>query len=157
MSRARARALRGERAIVTEPFETGKNISVIGALTLKGARAQMAIEGAIDGQALEQYVRHILVPELHSKDIVIWDNAPIHRSTSVRRLIEATGARILPLPSYSPDFNPKENCISKVKAELKRIKANTPRKLMNALKRAYVKVTRSDARGWFEHCGYSAP
>ena len=36
MSRANARAPRGERAVAVEPFETGWNISVIGALTLMG-------------------------------------------------------------------------------------------------------------------------
>lgn len=52
MSRANARAPRGERAVVVEPFETGGNISVIGALTLNGVRAPMMIEGAIDGGGL---------------------------------------------------------------------------------------------------------
>ena len=70
---------------------------------------------------------------------------------------EATGARVEPLPADSPDFNPKEGCISKVKAELKRVKANTVRKLRNALRRAYAKVTLADIRGWFRHCGYSVP
>jgi hypothetical protein len=42
-----------------------------------------------------------------------------------------------------------EGCISKVKAELKRVKADTARKLRNALRRAYAKVTLADIRGWF--------
>ena len=71
MSRARARAPRGERAEVVEPCSTGPHISVIGALTLLGIRAQLLIEGAIDGQVLEQYVESCLVPELRRGDIVI--------------------------------------------------------------------------------------
>lgn len=157
MSRAHARAPRGERAVVVEPFETGSNISVIGALTLAGVRAPMMIEGAIDGAVLELYVRHFLAPQLRPGDIVIWDNVPTHKSAGVVALIEATGARVKPLPAYSPDFNPKEECISKIKAELKRVKANTKRKLKNALRRAYAKVTLTDIRGWFRHCGYSIP
>lgn len=155
MSRASARAPRGERAVVVEPFETGGNISVIGALTLDGVRAPMMIDGPIDGQVLELYVRHFLAPQLEPGDIVIWDNVPTHKCRNVLALIEATGARVEPLPAYSPDFNPKEECISKLKAELKRVKANTKRKLLNALKRAYAKVTLTDIRGWFQHCGYS--
>jgi len=157
MSRANARAPRGERAVVVEPFETGGNISVIGALTLDGVRAPMMIEGAIDGEVLEQYVRHFLAPQLRPGDIVIWDNVPTHKSAGVIALIEATGARVEPLPAYSPDFNPKEECISKIKAELKRVKATTTRKLKNALRRAYAKVTLTDIRGWFRHCGYTVP
>jgi len=154
MSRACARAPRGERAVVIEPFETGGNISVIGALKVGGVRVQMMIEGSIDGQVLGLYVQHFLAPQLEPGDIVIWDNVPAHKCGNVLSLIEATGARVEPLPAYSPDFNPKEECISKVKAELKRVKADTKRKLQNALKRAYAKVTLADIRGWLQHCGY---
>jgi len=157
LSRRSARAPRGERAEVVEPFETGGNISVISALTLDGVRASMMIEGAIDGEVLELYVEHFLAPQLRVGDIVIWDNVPTHKSARVIALIEASGARVEPLPAYSPDFNPKEECISKVKAELRRVKADTKRKLSNALKRAFAKVTLQDIRGWFQHCGYAVP
>ena len=90
-------------------------------------------------------------------DIVIWDNVPTHKKLSVVALIEATGARLERLPAYSPDLNPKEECISKVKAELRRVGADTKRKLAQALKRAYAKVTLCDIRGWFTHCGYAVP
>lgn len=157
LSRARARAPRGERAVVVEPFETGGNISVISALTLDGVRASMMIEGSIDGEVLELYVAHFLVPQLRPGDIVIWDNVPTHKNAKVLALIEAAGARVEPLPAYSPDLNPKEECISKVKAELRRVKADTKRKLKNALRRAFAKVTLTDIRGWMRHCGYAVP
>lgn len=157
LSRNYARAPRGQRAVVMEPFARGRNISVIGALTLAGVRAPMMIEGAIDGEVLEVYVAQFLVPHLRAGDIVIWDNVPPHKRARVIALIEGAGARVEPLPAYSPDFNPKEECISKVKAELRRVKAETPRKLRNALQRAFAKVTLQDIRGWFQHCGYAVP
>ena len=139
-------------------FEKGPtNFTVIGALTLRGVQAPMMIEGALDSDALEAYVRHFLVPQLRRGDIVIWDNVPTHKKLSVVALIEATGARLVRLPAYSPDFNPKEECISKIKAELRRVGAATQRQLLLALKRAYAKVTLSDIRGWFNHSGYSVP
>lgn len=155
MSRAYARSPRGERAEVIEPFETGGNISVISALTLAGVRAPMMLEGAIDGQALELWVAHFLAPELRPGDVVIWDNVPTHKSERVKTMIEARGARIEPLPIYSPDLNPIEECISKIKAELRRVKADTKRKLSYALRRALAKVTPQDVRGWFGHSGYA--
>lgn len=115
----------------------------------------MMIEGHIDGQVLELYVQHFLAPQLEPGEIVIWDHVPTHKCGNVLTLIKATGARVEPLPTYSPDLNPKEECISKVKAELKRIKANPKRKLQNGLKRAYAKVTLADIPGWFRHCGYA--
>jgi transposase len=157
MSRAYARAPRGQRAEVVERFETGANHSVISALTLAGVRAPLMIEGAIDGPVLEHYVEQMLVPELRAGDIVVWDNVATHKNRRVLALIEAAGARVEPLPAYSPDFNPIEECISKVKAELRRLKAETVRQLRNALKRALAKVTRQDIRGWFKHCGYAVP
>jgi len=149
-----ARAPRGERAEVVERFETGVNISVISALTLEGVRAPMMIEGAIDADVLKQYVEHILAPELHPGDIVLWDNVSIHKNGGVIARIEATGARIEPLPAYSPDLDPVEECISKVKACLRKLKAETIMTLQHALKYAFAQVTPEDIRGWFQHCGY---
>ena len=157
MSRIRARAPRGERAEVVEPFETGGNISVISALTLAGMRAPLMINGAIDGEVLELYVKRLLLPELGAGDIVIWDNVRTHKNEQVIALIQGAGARVEPLPAYSPDLNPIEECISKVKQELRRAKVNTMGKLRNALKRAFSKVTTQDILGWVKHAGYAVP
>lgn len=157
LSRRYARAPRGVRARVVERFDTGGNISVIFALTWQGVRVPFVIKGAINGEVLELYVRHFLVPQLQAGDIVIWDNVPPHKNAQVRALIAATGARLEPLPAYSPDLNAIEECISKVKAELRRLHADTLRKLGNALKRAFAKVNAPDIRGWFKHAGYTVP
>lgn len=154
MSRAYARSPRGARAKVVERFETGAKISVIAALTLHGLRAPMMIEGAIDGEVLSHYVEHFLIPELHSGDIVMWDKLATHKNKRAIALIEATGARIIPFPAYSPDYDPIEECISKVKSHLRHDKPDTVIKLRNALRRAFARVTQKDIRGWFKHCGY---
>ena len=154
MSRVYARAPRGERAEVVERFEPGPQISVIAALRLRGIRAPMMIEGAIDGEVLSHYVEHFLVPELHPGDIVMWDKLSAHKNKRAVALIEATGARIIPFPAYSPDFDPIEECISKVKGDLRHDKPDTVLKLRNALGRAFAQVTQKDIRGWFKHCGY---
>jgi transposase len=39
----------------------------------------------------------------------------------VRELIEARGAHVLFLPTYSPDFSPIEEAFSKIKALLEKI------------------------------------
>jgi transposase len=155
MTRRYARAPKGERAVVSEPFRTGSNISIISAVTLDGVQVPMMISGAIDTQVLRCYVEQMLVPELSPGDIVIWDNLHTHNDSEVRRLIEQAGARIEPLPAYSPDLNPKEECISKIKAYLRKVSANTEGKLAAALNRAIELVTPDDVRGWFAHCGYS--
>ena len=48
------------------------------------------------------------------------DNAPFHRSTRIRELIEKAGCNLLFLPSYSPDFNPIEHWWHKVKTAIRK-------------------------------------
>jgi len=154
MTRTRARAPVGARAAAVEPFRRGPNISVIGALRLESLHAPMMIEGAFNTEIFDLYVEQMLVPELRPHDIVVLDNVKFHHSERALELIEAAGASVLHLPAYSPDFNPIEECISKIKEVLRSRKARTKRKLYNALAKAIAKVTVDDIRGWFRHCGY---
>jgi hypothetical protein len=59
-----------------------------------------------------------------------------------------------PLPPYSPDFHPLEQCWSKVKEFLRAAEARTADALQQAIANAFATVTASDAPGWFQHCGY---
>jgi transposase len=154
MTRTHGRAPLGERVKVTEPFHHGSNISVISALGLQGVCAPMTIEGAINSEVFALYGRHLLVPCLRPGNIVLLDNVKFHYAPKAIELIEAAGARVLHIPAYSPDFNPIEGCISKLKTALRSFKARTQRKLTNALAKAMALVTEGDIRGWFEHCGY---
>ena len=95
------------------------------------------------------------MPELRVGERVGRDNGRFHHAPRARRLIEAAGASVLHLPTYSPDFNPIEECISKLKQCLRSLKARTKRKLSNALAKALQKVTTEDILGWFTHCGYT--
>jgi transposase len=154
MTRTHARAPLGERVKVTEPFHHGPNISVISALGVHGVCAPMTIEGAVNSEVFELYVRHLLVPCLHPGNIVLLDNVKFHYAPKALELIEAAGARVLHLPAYSPDFNPIEGCIAKLKTALRSFKARTKRNLTRALAKALALITKDDIRGWFEHCGY---
>lgn len=154
MTRTHARAPIGERAQVTEPFHHGGNISVISAMGLGGVCAPLTIEGAVNSEVFALYVEHLLVPCLRPGHIVLLDNVKFHYAPKAIELIEAAGAEVLHLPAYSPDLNPIEECISKIKETLRSLKARTKRKLSNALAKALALVTEGDIRGWFEHCGY---
>jgi hypothetical protein len=75
-------------------------------------------------------------------------------SKSTRKLIEQAGASVMLLPPYSPDFSPIEQAFSKVKNILRKVQARTHEVLVEAIGRALDAVSRRDALGWFEHCGY---
>ncbi len=154
MTRTHARAPIGQRVKVTEPFNRGTNLSVISAMGLRAVCAPMMIEGAVNSEVFALYVEHLLVPCLSPGKIVLLDNVKFHYSPKAMELIEATGATVLHIPAYSPDLNPIEECISKIKAILRSFKARTKRKLYNALAKALALVTKDDIRGWFKHCGY---
>ncbi|MGE0130159.1 MAG: transposase [Blastocatellales bacterium] len=57
-------------------------------------------------------------------------------------------------PPYLPDFNPIENCWSKVKSVLRSLKPRTLEDLLDALEEAFSSITRQDILGWFSHCVY---
>ena len=154
MTRTRARSPKGLRAETVEPFNRGQNISTIAAMGSRGVCAPMTIEGAINTEVFDLYVEHMLVPVLQSGDIVLLDNVKFHYSERAISLIESAGAKVLHIPAYSPDFNPIEECISKIKQILRSLKARTKRKLYNALAKAIEKITAQDILGWFKHCGY---
>src|SRR5829696_6666657 len=111
MTRLRARAPRGKRAYGKVPRNRGKNTTLIAAITLEGGMGtSMTVEGATDAQAFEAYVEHFLAPTLEEGQVVVLDGLGAHRTEKVRELIEARGADLVFLPSYSPDLNPIEIC-----------------------------------------------
>lgn len=155
MSRNYARAPIGVRAEVKEPYRR-QRVSVIGALTIEGFKAPMTIEGAFDSDSFDLYVEHALVPELTAGKIVILDNIRFHHSRKAEELIKVAGASLIHLPSYSPDFNPIEECISKIKSVMRSLKARTVVSLGDALKTAILKISKNDIIGWFTHAGYQS-
>jgi len=147
-------APRGERAHATAPANRGENKTVVAALTLDGAGAFMRFDGPMTTSRFDGYVRHVLAPTLRSGQVVIADNLKAHHSERARAAIEAQGARFLPLPAYSPDFNPIEEAFSKVKQGLRRAQARTDDDLRAATWAAFATITTANITGWFSHCGY---
>lgn len=154
MARQYARSPQGQRAHDAVPSRWGKNMSLVGALGLGGLRTLMMLEGPVDGLAFLAFVLHFLVPTLKSGDIVLMDNLSVHKVPGVQEAIEAAGASLRYLPSYSPDLNPIEQCWSKMKALLRTAAARSPEALEAAVAVAMAAVTTSDAAGWFTHSGY---
>ena len=138
------------------PRNRGKNTTLLASMTLEGGMGPaMAVEGGTDRHVFEAYdVERFLAPALSEGPIVLVDNLGAHKTQRVRELIEARGAELWFLPSYSPDLNPIEEAFSKVKALLKKAAARTKEALIEAISEALGAVTPEDARGWFVHSGY---
>ena len=154
MTRRYGRAPKGEGVSGAVPLGHWEVTTLIGALSLDGVRASFSVDAATDADIFQVFVEQILRPALRPGDVVIWDNLPAHKTPELKSKIEAAQANLLPLPPYSPDFNPIEQCWSKVKEFLRAAQARTSEALEQAVAAAFASVTASDARGWFQHCGY---
>src|SRR5882762_4152066 len=106
MARLRGRAPRGERLIGKIPHGHWKTTTFVAALRSTALTAPCAIDAPMNGAAFLAYVSQILAPAIKQGDIVVLYNLSAHKVPGVRDAIEATGARLLYLPPYSPDFNP---------------------------------------------------
>ena len=155
MTRLYGRATRGERVVEAIPIHRGTRLTILAAMGLSGVSAPWVIEGAVDGEVFEIYLKEVLGPTLELGDIVVMDNLSVHKVSCVEAVINNCGARLEYLPPYSADFNPIEKCWSKIKALLRTAKARTVDELMAALKEALLTITEADVRAWFAHCGYA--
>jgi transposase len=155
MTRRYGRAPVGERLYDSEvPGDPGRNISLIGAMSLDGLMATMSIVGSVNTDVFLFYIQEILMPQLWVGAIIVMDNLPVHHATVVREAIEAVGAKIVFLPPYSPDLSPIELCWSKLKQLLRSAKARTREALDQALSQIINElISTDDALGWFNHCG----
>jgi transposase len=157
MTRSRARAPRGERAVGRVPRNHGPNVTLLAALGPDGIGPAMVLEGAGDGDGFAAYARGFLAPALRPGQVVVLDNLSAHKDERVREAVEGAGGRLLFLPAYSPDLNPIELAFAKVKTHLRRAAARERPALETAIREAIDAVTAADARGFFAHCGFPLP
>ncbi len=104
MTRRYARSSRGSRAYDHAPYQRGQNLTLIGAIALKGLVGEITFPGATDALAFKTYVTQVLVPNLWTGACVIMDNLPADKVNRIRRAIEPFGATVLYLSRYSRLF-----------------------------------------------------
>lgn len=159
-----ARAPKGQRAYGQVPRNRGENTSFIAALSLNGLQAPMTLQGSVDAVAFETYVEQVLAPTLTPGQIVVLgpstartqrNNHRIHKGDRVTELLAARGCLLLFLPPYSPDLNPIEEALSKIKTFVKACQARARDALDQALAAALKTISLQDILGWFGHAGYN--
>ena len=87
--------------------------------------APMLFKGSLDAGGFEGWLSRFLIPSLTRPSVLIMDNAPIHRKTVIRQLVEEAGHEVLFLPKYSPDLNDIEHDFSALKRARMYAKAGT--------------------------------
>lgn len=136
------------------PHGHRKTTTLVAGLRMTGMVAPMVLDGPINGDWFEAYVRQVLVPDLGRGDVVIMDNLSSHKRAGVREAIEAAGARLMFLPPYSPDFNPIEKAFARLKAMLRRAGERTVSGLWSLIGRLIDLFQPQECANYFSSCGY---
>jgi transposase len=155
MTRTRGRSPRGERCRAWVPGGHWKTTTFLAALRVDGITAPMVLDGPMHKEAFLAYVREFLAPTLRPGDIVLADNLSSHKNEKVREEIEARGATILYLPPYSPDLNPIEMVVSKLKAMLRKAARRTSDALWNEIGYLLDTFSPYECAHYFKHAGYN--
>ena len=122
----------GQRLHAKVPYGHWKTMTFIAALRCDRIDAPFVFDQPINGASFTAWVEEQLAPTLGAGDIVIMDNLSSHKKPAVRTAIRARGARLLFLPPYSPDLNPIEQALAKLKALLRTAAACTVEGLWHA-------------------------
>jgi transposase len=135
----------------------GVRYSTIAALSTSGIVASMSKPGSIKAEDYKRFVTEYLAPAAEpGGDNIIHDNCSTHSNPEVAGDVRVTSRnqKLIPLPPYSPHFNPIELCFRGLKAYLKkhRLKGYGV-----AVKDYFASVTPEIAASWFAQSYYHKP
>jgi len=157
MARRHGRAQRGQRVLAAVPHGHWKTTTFVAALRHDGLTAPCVFDGAINGARFLAWVEQALAPTLRPGHIVVMDNLGAHKVKGVRAAIEAAGAELLYLPSYSPDLNPIEQAFAKLKALLRTAARRTVDALWRAIGNALDAFSPAECARYLANAGYVPP
>ncbi|QRV99006.1 DDE superfamily endonuclease [Ceratobasidium sp. AG-Ba] len=169
MYRSRGYAICGQRAYKRAWHVRGKRYSILPAMSIKGMLTALIVKGSFNAPLFLEFIDLCLAhmnPFPADNSVLVIDNCQIHNGNEVQAKCDARGVVLMYLPSYSPDFNPIELAFSKIKGDLRRegeetrgtlsrVDEDSEQAIEAMLMRHIFAVTEDDARGWFEHAGYT--
>jgi transposase len=154
MTRLYGRAPRGQRVIGRAPHGHWQTTTFLAGLRHDRIVAPLVLDGPIDGTTFRAWVEQFLAPTLDPDDIVVADNLPSHKVAGVHQAIEARGASMMFLPSYSPDLNPIEQLFAKLKAVIRRLAPRSREALFEVIGYALHQVSATECANYLAHRGY---
>ena len=157
MTRLYGRSLRGTRLVGSAPHGHWNTTTFLAGLRHDGIVAPLMLDGPINGEAFLAWTEQFLAPELRPGDIVVADRLGSHKGVAARQAIEARGAELMLLPSYSHDLNPIEQVFAKLKALLRKAAPRTREALWRTIGEKLSMFTPAECRNYLRHCGYGHP
>jgi transposase len=131
-------------------------MTFIAALRSDRIDAPCVIDGPINGKSFQAYVEAFLVPTLSPGDVAIMDNLGSHKGPGVHAAIRAAGAHCLLLPPYSPDLNPIEQMLAKLKALLRKATARTIEAAWRKIGELLNQFTSEKCANFIRNAGYAS-
>ena len=157
MTRLHGRSLRGTRLVGSAPHGHWNTTTFLAGLRHDGIVAPLMLDGPINGEAFLAWTEQFLAPELRPGDIVVADRLGSHKGVAARQAVEARGAELMLLPSYSHDLNPIEQVFAKLKALLRKAAPRTREALWRTIGEKLAMFTPAECRNYLRHCGYGHP
>jgi transposase len=105
------------------------------------------------GARFRGYVTTVLVPVPRPGDTVVLNNLPCHKSAAV----EAAGCRLVFLSPYSPDLNPIELALARLKRLLRSDDHRAVPTLLTFLVSAARAFRPAECTAYIRRCGYGQP
>jgi transposase len=102
-----------------------EDLTILGALTVRGIVAAVTIDEAADGHIFFAFIEQVLCGARQPGDVGVMDNLGSRKTPRVPQRIAQAGAQVLYLPPYSPELNPIEKAWSKLKQLLHAAKARS--------------------------------
>ena len=133
-----------------------QTITFVAGLRHDGIVAPFVLNGAMNGTSFLAYLEQCLAPTLKRDDVVIIDNLTAHHVAGVRDAIEAAGATLRYLPQYSPDLDPIEMALAKLKALLRKAAVRTVQGLWRRLGTLIQTFSPQECANYLRHAGYPA-
>lgn len=140
------RSKRGQRCHAKRPKQKGKIVTLIGAMSMAGV---ITYKGGTTKESFLFFIQTILAPVLWKGAVVVMDNLNVHTTQAIKEAIEAVGATVVFLPTYSPELNAIEFLWSKLKAWLRKIQPRTKEELDNAVTSFINSLEEKDVIGYF--------
>ena len=156
MAPLRGWALKGQRLQGRVPHGHWKTLTFVGALRCDRVTAPCVFNGPINGECFLAYVEQNLLACLKPGDIVIMDNLGSHKAQAIKTAIRSVGARLLFLPPYSPDLNPIEQVLSKVKHTLRKAMGRSVEAIEEAIANVLPEITKQECQNYIVNAGYAS-
>ena len=157
MERQVAWSLQGKKVYRYRQKNKGQKYTLIGAISVEGVVCHKIIKGSMKKQDFLEFVKTELCPKLNEKKVVIMDNLNSHKAIEVQQMISQTGARLLYLPVYSPEFNPIEMMWSVLKNFMRQFHDSPVKNIQSIIQASLLLINPSSFANWFAKCCYCTP